>query len=167
MIHKCSYTHKLDLQFQSPIVHKTFNPSTAHDSMICGHDCSQEVPLLWTISNRVLTTFYCQKVCTKCDGYGVQQCHVCEGQGKLIWEGKLRRMDPCPLCFGSCLEKVRFFFFCESSCFYCQRQIAMQLSVCGISQEWVFAVPCSSAALLSIIQTKEYLVVDHWKESVW
>ncbi|KAH9571797.1 hypothetical protein CY35_02G112100 [Sphagnum magellanicum] len=48
-----------------------------------------------------------QKVCTKCDGYGVQQCHVCEGQGKLIWEGKLRRMDPCPLCFGSCLEKCR------------------------------------------------------------
>jgi hypothetical protein len=49
-----------------------------------------------------------QKACPKCDGYGVQQCHVCEGQGKLIWEGKLQRMDPCPLCFGSCLEKVRF-----------------------------------------------------------
>ncbi len=87
-------------------------------------------------------------MCTKCDGYGVQQCHVCEGQGKLIWEGKLRRMDPCPLCFGSCLEKVRFFFFCESSCVYCQRQIAMQVSVCGISQEWVITVLCSSAALL-------------------
>jgi hypothetical protein len=43
----------------------------------------------------------------------------------------------------------------------------MQVRVCGISQEWVFAVLCSSAALLSIIQTKEYLVVDHWKESVW
>ncbi|CAK9256235.1 unnamed protein product [Sphagnum jensenii] len=48
-----------------------------------------------------------QKACPKCDGYGVQQCHVCEGQGKLIWEGKLQRMDPCPLCFGSCLKKCR------------------------------------------------------------
>jgi hypothetical protein len=55
-----------------------------------------------------LTVHFLQKACPKCDGYGVQQCHVCEGQGKLIWEGKLQRMDPCPLCFGSCLEKVRF-----------------------------------------------------------
>jgi hypothetical protein len=47
------------------------------------------------------------KACPNCDGYGVQQCHVCEGQGKLIWEGKLQRTDPCPLCFGSCLKKCR------------------------------------------------------------
>lgn len=46
-----------------------------------------------------------QKVCEKCDGYGVQQCHVCQGRGVLSWEGKLRHTDPCPLCFGSCLKK--------------------------------------------------------------
>jgi len=46
-----------------------------------------------------------QKVCEKCEGYGVQQCHVCQGRGVLNWEGKLRRTDPCPLCFGSCLKK--------------------------------------------------------------
>jgi len=46
-----------------------------------------------------------QKVCEKCEGYGVQQCHVCQGRGVLIWEGKLRHTDPCPLCFGSCLKK--------------------------------------------------------------
>ncbi len=55
-----------------------------------------------------LTVHFLQKACPKCDGYGVQQCHVCEGQGKLIWEGKLQRTDSCPLCFGSCLKKVRF-----------------------------------------------------------
>lgn len=49
-----------------------------------------------------------QKVCEKCDGYGVQQCHVCQGRGVLTWEGKLRHTDPCPLCFGSCLKKVEF-----------------------------------------------------------
>lgn len=47
----------------------------------------------------------CQKVCEKCEGYGVQQCHVCQGRGVLTWEGKLRHTDPCPLCFGSCLKR--------------------------------------------------------------
>ncbi|KAG0564871.1 hypothetical protein KC19_8G146600 [Ceratodon purpureus] len=46
-----------------------------------------------------------QKVCEKCDGYGVQLCHVCQGRGVLTWEGKLRHTDPCPLCFGNCLKK--------------------------------------------------------------
>ncbi|XP_024359337.1 uncharacterized protein [Physcomitrium patens] len=46
-----------------------------------------------------------QKVCEKCDGYGVQSCHVCQGRGILTWEGKLRHTDPCPLCIGRCIEK--------------------------------------------------------------
>lgn len=46
-----------------------------------------------------------QRVCEKCEGYGVQQCHICQGRGVLIWEGKLRHTDPCPLCFGKCLKK--------------------------------------------------------------
>lgn len=46
-----------------------------------------------------------QKICEKCEGYGVQQCHVCQGRGVLVWEGKLRHTDPCPLCFGRCVKK--------------------------------------------------------------
>lgn len=47
-----------------------------------------------------------QKICEKCDGYGVQQCHVCRGRGVLTWEGKLlHKDDPCPLCFERCVEK--------------------------------------------------------------
>lgn len=47
-----------------------------------------------------------QKICEKCEGYGVEQCHICKGRGVLTWEGKLlHKDDPCPLCFGRCVEK--------------------------------------------------------------
>lgn len=46
-----------------------------------------------------------QKLCEKCDGYGVRPCHVCKGLGTLTWEGKLLHTDPCPLCFGRCVKK--------------------------------------------------------------
>ncbi|KAG6558143.1 hypothetical protein Mapa_000324 [Marchantia paleacea] len=46
-----------------------------------------------------------QKVCSRCDGYGVECCDVCEGRGKILWEGKMSHMDSCPRCFGSCTKK--------------------------------------------------------------
>ena len=60
-----------------------------------------------------------QKICEKCDGYGVQQCHVCQGRGVHTWEGKLLHTDPCPLCFGRCVEKVYFSHLCHRpDCIY-------------------------------------------------
>ncbi|BBN08904.1 hypothetical protein MPTK1_4g15430 [Marchantia polymorpha subsp. ruderalis] len=46
-----------------------------------------------------------QKVCSRCDGYGVECCDVCEGRGRILWEGKMSHMDSCPRCFGSCTKK--------------------------------------------------------------
>lgn len=46
-----------------------------------------------------------QKLCSRCDGYGVERCDVCAGAGKITWEGKVHRTNPCPRCFGSRLKK--------------------------------------------------------------
>ncbi|KAG0600123.1 hypothetical protein M758_11G009000 [Ceratodon purpureus] len=63
-----------------------------------------------------------QKICEKCDGYGVQQCHVCKGRGVLTWEGKLlHKNDPCPLCFGRCVKKVDLFLFPITNCVVTRR----------------------------------------------
>ncbi|PTQ37890.1 hypothetical protein MARPO_0054s0008, partial [Marchantia polymorpha] len=45
------------------------------------------------------------KVCSRCDGYGVECCDVCEGRGRILWEGKMSHMDSCSRCFGSCTKK--------------------------------------------------------------
>lgn len=46
-------------------------------------------------------------ICSNCDGYGVEPCDICGARGTIVWEGKLTRADPCPLCFGSCTRKCR------------------------------------------------------------
>jgi DnaJ-class molecular chaperone len=45
------------------------------------------------------------KLCTRCDGYGVECCDVCGGKGQISWEGKAHRTNPCPRCFGARLKK--------------------------------------------------------------
>ncbi|KAJ7555793.1 hypothetical protein O6H91_05G055300 [Diphasiastrum complanatum] len=46
-----------------------------------------------------------QKLCSNCNGGGVERCDICNGCGEIKWEGKLQHSDPCPLCFGSCVRK--------------------------------------------------------------
>lgn len=45
------------------------------------------------------------KLCSRCDGYGVECCDVCSGAGHISWEGKVHRTNRCPRCFGSRLKK--------------------------------------------------------------
>lgn len=45
------------------------------------------------------------KICSRCNGYGIELCDLCKGRGGITWEGKLRHIDPCPLCFGSRTKK--------------------------------------------------------------
>ncbi|KAL2630125.1 hypothetical protein R1flu_014811 [Riccia fluitans] len=46
-----------------------------------------------------------KKVCGRCDGYGLECCDVCEGRGRILWEGKMSHMDKCPRCFGAGTKK--------------------------------------------------------------
>lgn len=40
------------------------------------------------------------KSCTKCCGYGIRRCDLCEGHRVIWWEGKYKHLEPCPKCFG-------------------------------------------------------------------
>lgn len=51
--------------------------------------------------------WWMKHVCARCDGYGVECCHVCNGVGEIRWEGKLTHTDPCPGCLGDGYRKCR------------------------------------------------------------
>ncbi|KAL3688185.1 hypothetical protein R1sor_014494 [Riccia sorocarpa] len=46
-----------------------------------------------------------QKICGRCDGYGLECCDVCEGRGRILWEGKMSHIEKCPRCFGAGTKK--------------------------------------------------------------
>eukprot|EP00271_Cylindrocystis_brebissonii_P005876 TRINITY_DN18240_c0_g2_i2.p1 TRINITY_DN18240_c0_g2~~TRINITY_DN18240_c0_g2_i2.p1 ORF type:complete len:330 (-),score=42.77 TRINITY_DN18240_c0_g2_i2:1313-2302(-) len=51
--------------------------------------------------------------CELCDCRGIEQCHVCQGRGEILWEGKLYHTNPCPRCLGKKTIKCRR---CEGQC---------------------------------------------------
>eukprot|EP00271_Cylindrocystis_brebissonii_P005874 TRINITY_DN18240_c0_g1_i1.p1 TRINITY_DN18240_c0_g1~~TRINITY_DN18240_c0_g1_i1.p1 ORF type:complete len:417 (-),score=73.06 TRINITY_DN18240_c0_g1_i1:639-1835(-) len=51
--------------------------------------------------------------CELCDCRGIERCHVCQGRGEILWEGKLYHTDPCPRCLGKKIIKCRR---CEGQC---------------------------------------------------
>lgn len=46
-----------------------------------------------------------QEECTKCSGYGVERCHLCQSTGTLKCELDTVHYITCPLCFGSLTKK--------------------------------------------------------------
>lgn len=46
-----------------------------------------------------------QEECTKCSGYGVERCHLCQSTGIIKCELEYVHFISCPLCFGSLTKK--------------------------------------------------------------
>lgn len=73
-------------------------------------------------------------LCTTCDGYGMKLCNLCKGNGSVAWEGKLRHVDLCPLCFGGRIRK------CADCGGYCSRSdeppFSQLISMSKSSKAW-------------------------------
>lgn len=48
-----------------------------------------------------------QEECTRCSGYGVEKCHLCNCTGTIEYQGEFWHVIPCPLCLGSRMKKCK------------------------------------------------------------
>lgn len=46
-----------------------------------------------------------EEECTKCSGYGVEKCHLCQSTGTIKCELNTVHFIACPLCFGTLTKK--------------------------------------------------------------